>query len=420
MHRIPAQRAVTGLIASLFVLTVALGGGLASHVRTASATPPTPPFTQCPAVGLDTSCAVLIVFNSDGSRTTLVDPTQLPFDGIEDTLVGVQNNSSLPVSSLALTGPDIFGFDFDGLCASFPQPGGCPYDSTTYAGRDTAGSVANTGSGNGNTFTVIDSNTGTVNWSSPIPVGGSAYFSLEGPTSSVVPPTTPIVTFVTLSPVTAVNPVSTPTHTVTVLVQDQFMMPMSGVTVTFTVTRTPPPSPASGTCTTGTTGTCTFTYPGPILPAIDAITGCAAGAAGTPVCGFATKTWILPVGTASCAIDITNGGWMNANNGDKVTFGGTVHTDQAAAPSGQEQYTDKPANLDVHSISILAVTCTANQEQADIYGTATINGSGNNLFRIEVTDPDSTSGSDTYWIVLDTGYDSGSHAIHGNVEMHTT
>src|SRR5467141_1431396 len=107
MHRIPAQRAVTGLIASLLVLTVALGGGLASHVRTASATPPTPPFTQCPAVGLDTSCAVLIVFNSDGSRTTLVDPSQPPFDGIEDTLVGVQNNSSLPVSSLALTGLDI-------------------------------------------------------------------------------------------------------------------------------------------------------------------------------------------------------------------------------------------------------------------------------------------------------------------------
>lgn len=425
MHRTPAQRAVTGLIASLFVLTVALGGGLASHLRTASATPPTPPFTQCPAVGLDTSCAVLIVFNPDGSRTTFVDPTQLPFDGIEDTLVGVQNDSGLPVSSLALTGPGIFGFDSDGLCAAFPQPAGCPYDTSTYAGRSSTTSTADTAAGCGNTFTVTDTITfssGTVNWPlcGGIASGGSAYFSLEGPTSSVVPPTTPIVTFVTLSPVTAVNPVSTPTHTVTVLVQDQFMMPMSGVTVTFTVTRTPPPSPASGTCTTGTTGTCTFTYPGPILPAIDAITGCAAGAAGAPVCGFATKTWTLPVGTASCAIDITNGGWMNANNGDKVTFGGTVHTDQAAAPSGQEQYTDKPANLDVHSISILAVTCTANQEQADIYGTATINGSGSNLFRIEVTDPDSTSGSDTYWIVLDTGYDSGSHAIHGHVEMHTT
>jgi hypothetical protein len=425
MHRIPAKRAVTGLIASLLVIGAALAAGVASHVRTASATPPTPPFTQCPPVGLDTSCAVLIVFNPDGSRTTLVDPTQPPFDGIEDTLVGVQNNSSTPVSSLSLTGPGIFGFDGDGLCAQSNAPGGCPFDSTLYAGRSSTTSTAVTTAGCGNTFTITDMVTfssGTVNWPlcAGISSGGSAYFSLEGPTAVVAPPTAPIVTFVTLSPVAAVNPVSTPTHTVTALVQDQFMMPMSGVTVTFTVTRTPPPSPASGTCTTGTSGTCTFTYAGPILPAIDAITGCAAGAGGLPVCGAATKTWVLPVGTASCAIDITNGGSMIANNGDKVTFGGNVHTDQAAAPSGQEQYTDSPANLDVHSINILAVTCTTNQEQADIFGAATINGSGSHVFRIEVTDPDSTSGSDTYSIVLDTGYNSGSHAIKGNVEMHHT
>jgi hypothetical protein len=141
-----------------------------------------------------------------------------------------------------------------------------------------------------------------------------------------------------------------------------------------------------------------------------------------PVCGAATKTWVLPVGVSpSCAIDITGGGWLIANNGDKVSFGGNVHTDQVGAPSGQEQYTDSPASLNVHSINILAITCSTNQEKADIYGTATINGSGSHLFRIEVTDPDSTSGSDTYWIVLDTGYDSGSHALGGgHIEMHHT
>jgi len=432
MDFFPARRAVAVLIASLLALGAAVGGGLASHMRTASATPPVPPFTQCPPVGLDTSCAVLIVFNADGSRTTLVDPTQPSFDGIEDTLVGVQNNSGLPVTSLALTGPGIFGFDGDGLCDTTayntgppnnPSPSGCPYGPYIYEGRDTTGSVASTAPGSGNTFTITDVVTfssGTVDWSPGISNGGSAYFSLEGPASSVAPPTTPIVTFVTLSPVASINPVSTPTHTVTALVQDQFMMPMAGVTVSFTVTRIPPPSPAPGTCTTGASGTCSFTYPGPLLPAIDAITGCASGAGGLPVCGTATKTWVLPVGTASCAIDITNGGWMTANNGDKVIFGGNVHTDQAAAPSGQEQFTDKPANLDVHSIDILAVTCSANQELADIYGTATINGSGSNLFRIEVTDPDSTNGADMYWIILDTGYNSGSHPIHGNVEMHQT
>ena len=68
-----------------------------------------------------------------------------------------------------------------------------------------------------------------------------------------------------------------------------------------------------------------------------------------------------------------------------------------------------------------AITCSSNLETADIYGQATINGSGSHVFRIEVTDPDSTSGSDTYWIVLDTGYDSGSHPLGGgHVEIHHT
>jgi hypothetical protein len=122
MDRIAAKRAGTGLIATLLVLGAVVGAGVASHVRTASATPPTPPFTQCPPVGLDTSCAVLIVFNPDGSRTTFVDPTQVPFDGFEDTLVGVQNNSSSPVTSLALTGPGIFGFDGDWLGRRLRRP----------------------------------------------------------------------------------------------------------------------------------------------------------------------------------------------------------------------------------------------------------------------------------------------------------
>ena len=418
---VPLTSAI-GVAATLaFVVAIAAGGAVAP-TRLAAATLPTPPFTQCPPVGFDTSCAVLIVFNADGSRTTLVDPTQGPFDGIEDTLVGVQNNSASPISSLALTGPAIFGFDSDGICSGFnfpnPDPAGCPYDTTGYAGRISSTSVASTSPGSGNTFTITDTVTfssGTVDWSPQIPAGGSAYFSLEGPTASV---TTPVATTVLLSPVTAINPVGTK-HTVTATVLDQFAQPMAGVTVFFTVTRTPPPSPAPGTCTTGTTGMCSFTYPGPILPALDAIKGCAGSSSGPP-CGTATKTWVLPVGTASCKVDVTNGGWMIANNGDKVSFGGTVHTDKAGAPSGQEQYTDSPANLNVHSIDILAVTCSTNQELADIYGTATINGSGSHFFRIELTDPDSTNGSDTYWIILDTGYDSGSHPIHGNVEMHKT
>src|SRR5437764_10015059 len=69
-------------------------------------------FTQCPAIGLDTGCAVLITINADGSITTTDDPSQGPYDGVEDTLVGVQNNSSTPLRQLDLSSSlPIFGFE---------------------------------------------------------------------------------------------------------------------------------------------------------------------------------------------------------------------------------------------------------------------------------------------------------------------
>jgi hypothetical protein len=230
----------------------------------------------------------------------------------------------------------------------------------------------------------------------------------------------PVPTTVTLSPAAATDPVNTD-HTVTATVKDQNGNLMGGVTVYFTVTGS---VNTTGTCVTATSGpalgTCTFTYHGPILPGADAIKGCANSSTGPP-CGLATKVWVLPVSNPLCTIDITNGGWMIANDGNKVSFGGSVHTDQAAAPSGQEQYTDSPANLDVHSIDILAITCSSNLELADIYGDATINGSGSFVFRIEVTDPDTSGGNDMYWIVLSNGYDSGSHPIGGgHIEIHPT
>jgi Ca2+-binding RTX toxin-like protein len=110
----------------------------------AQAGPTTPPFTQCPAIGADTSCAILIVFNADGSTTILQDPSQGPYDRIEDTLVGVQNNSGSPVTSTQLSSSkDIFGFDADGLCTSTPRPASCPFGSTGYEGPNTSFTVVN-------------------------------------------------------------------------------------------------------------------------------------------------------------------------------------------------------------------------------------------------------------------------------------
>ncbi|MGH2938681.1 MAG: DUF6531 domain-containing protein [Solirubrobacterales bacterium] len=140
-----------------------------------AAAAPSPPFTECPAVGADGSCAILVDV-TDSGITILGDPTQGPYDGSDDTLVGVLNQSSKSLGHLSL-GSDtyIFGFDGDGLCTYLADPG-CPFGPTGYEGPGTS-------------FAQIspDFTSGVVSFSPAIAPGGSAYFSLEEPlTSSAV------------------------------------------------------------------------------------------------------------------------------------------------------------------------------------------------------------------------------------------
>jgi hypothetical protein len=121
---------------------------------------------QCPAVGNDTGCGIIITVTNQGA--TVSQTGQGPYDGIEDTLVGVVNNSRLPVSSLRLkSGMRIFGFDGDGI------------DTYGIAGNGNDG----TGYGGPNAyFTDIsaDQATGTVKFIVPIAAnGGTGFFSLE-------------------------------------------------------------------------------------------------------------------------------------------------------------------------------------------------------------------------------------------------
>lgn len=132
---------------------------------------------QCPPVAADTTCGAIITVTNSGASVSFTG--QGPYDGIDDTLVGVINNSSVPVTSLVLTSStlDIFGFDGDGICGISPNTGlpyvpappGCPFGPTTYEGP-------------GVSFSNISADymTGTVNFNPPIPAnGGTAYFSLE-------------------------------------------------------------------------------------------------------------------------------------------------------------------------------------------------------------------------------------------------
>jgi hypothetical protein len=135
----------------------------------------TPPFLQCPPVGADTSCAVLVAFKPNGKPVVLTDPSQGPYDHIEDTLVGVQNNSNRTIFSISISSSaPIFGFDGDGICGIDPntgqpfnpRPSGCPFGPTRYEGP-------------GVTFSVQSGTSGMVNFAGGIPPGDSRYFSLE-------------------------------------------------------------------------------------------------------------------------------------------------------------------------------------------------------------------------------------------------
>jgi Dockerin type I domain len=131
----------------------------------------------CPPVGEDTNCGVIITITDSGASVSRTG--QGPFDGDDDTLVGVVNNSRLPVLSLGVKSAlTIFGFEDDGLVSFGIQ--GNPKDSTGYGGPNAY-------------FVNINPSltAGTVNFIVPIAArGGIAYFALEDDITSATACTT--------------------------------------------------------------------------------------------------------------------------------------------------------------------------------------------------------------------------------------
>lgn len=162
--------------------TSTLALAMAGWLGTALVTPAHATLTQtgvCPAAGSATDCNLLITFASDGSVSTSTGP-QANYDGVEDALVGVVNNSGHTLASFNLSGPNIFGFDGDGIdgfvAGGSPQVAGNP-DTTGYGGPLAY-------------FTNIASNgsSGTVNFFGGLMTGGLTYFSLEESINASSPP----------------------------------------------------------------------------------------------------------------------------------------------------------------------------------------------------------------------------------------
>lgn len=219
------------------VLALCVAGAAATTAGAAT-------YTQCPPVYKDTGCQFLVTV-TNGGETIAEDPSQGPYEGSDDALVGVQNSSSAPVYDIHLSAEDeLFGFDGDGICEPGGEPiaPGCkvqPYNAsheaptTDEAGKECIGTEEERGTHKKGeaaidedcaydppagepasltfpsvvTFIAIASNgdelsgyegptswfgsigalgvfstgSGTVYFSPAIPPGGSTYFSLESP-----------------------------------------------------------------------------------------------------------------------------------------------------------------------------------------------------------------------------------------------
>lgn len=221
-----------------------------------------------------------------------------------------------------------------------------------------------------------------------------------------------------LQPETATNVVDDE-HCVTATVEDEFGNVTPGIIVEFSVAPTTFRTPSSGSDVTDAAGEAEFCYTS-ALPGSDVISAFAdtnddGVQNGDEPGDIAAKSWILPTSTAGCKV--STGGQIAAANGDSASFGGNA---KGTGPSGEVEYQDHgPAeDINVHSIDILAVTCSDDGTTASIFGTATIDGAGSFDYRIDVTDQGEPGTSDTYRIRLSNGYDSGEQVLSGgNIQI---
>lgn len=136
-------------------------------------------------MGSAASCNVLITINANGSATVSQDADQPPYYDVEDSLVGVLNNSSMTIGSLPLSGSDIFGLDADGMYSrGFGASGNCSQGLNQGDPYDYTGDLV--------TFSITDPDNGVVHFNGGLAPGASSYFSLEGvPTTDITvgPPT---------------------------------------------------------------------------------------------------------------------------------------------------------------------------------------------------------------------------------------
>lgn len=188
-NTLPFRVLCIGAATAVTLLGVVTGTASASNSVTA-------PFTECPAVGAAPSCDILLVVNPDNSVSVLGDSSVGPYDGSDDTLVGIVNNSASPVPAVTVSGTNsgLAGFDGDGICtyATGGTTGGsgAGFVGDSYCNaQQLAGTDPEDYQGPDNTFTLDPNSQNDVEvdfGGKGLAAGSSSYFSLEGALTAAV------------------------------------------------------------------------------------------------------------------------------------------------------------------------------------------------------------------------------------------
>jgi hypothetical protein len=215
-------------------------------------------------VGTATGCGAIITVtsvdaNHNGNGFTVTKPTGgngNPYDGTEDTLIGIVNMSGADLNSITLSSPNttfggLFGFDNDGPCnPTFHVPNWTPYaqcpGATGYEGPI-------------NTFTVPGEvgpfTTGTVNFNPALGNGQSTWFALEGTPDSLTLTQQQPMTFTPANP-SAVATFNCSTNTVPCPDQgaNSVKFTLASVSTAFTITLQATEVDGDGICESGIPG----------------------------------------------------------------------------------------------------------------------------------------------------------------------
>lgn len=138
----------------------------------------------CPAVGSASDCGVQInVTAQSGGVASAFTATSLgngnPYDGVEDTLVGLTNNSGSTITSITLTATD----NTNGGLGFLDGDGPCLYNSALCNG--TTGYEGPNVTFSGSCVGMFDCDSITVNFTGGLADGASAWFALEGDPASL-------------------------------------------------------------------------------------------------------------------------------------------------------------------------------------------------------------------------------------------